>query len=151
MAILGIKSRGEIGARLRVIAGIATESARAWDEEERKTAWRRDPRKLSIRRLLALVALGAIGLALLRHPWYAFCDERAANHARMSASYRQPWNGSGATSPRVIAYGRVFRSPARLAVYRSAMRDYHARMQDKWQRAATLPWLALIPDGTPPP
>ncbi len=150
MAILGIKSRGEIGARLRVIAGIATESARAWDEEERRTAWRRDPRKLSLRRLLALVALGAIGLGLLRHPWYAFCDERAAYHARMSTSYRQPWTGrtSGAW---LIVYGRVFRSPAELAAYQSAMRDYHARMRDNWERAASLPWLALLPDETPPP
>jgi hypothetical protein len=148
MATLGIKSQGEIGARLRVIAGIAGESARVRDIEDKKAAWRSHPGRLTIRRLLVLVALGAVVMGACRYPWYAFCDAKAASHARMIGTYNKPWPGRSSRAW-AIMYDRVFRSPAELAAYQSQMRDYHSRMSDKWERAATLPWLAVLPDSPP--
>jgi hypothetical protein len=150
MTTLGIKSQGEIGARLRVIACIAGESARVRAIEDRKAAWRSHPGRLTIRRLLALVAVGALVLGTCRHPWYAFCDGRAAYHARMRTVYTKAWTGRTSRNW-VIVHNRVFRSPSELAAYQTGMRDYHSRMQEKWERAATLPWLAVLPDGPPPP
>jgi hypothetical protein len=148
MAIPGIKTREQIGARLRAIARIAGASARARAEEERRARRHSHPGRLTIGRLLVLVALGALGLATCRYPWYAFCDSRAEYHARMSGMYRRPWTARTSRAW-VIMYDRVFRSPAELAAYQSGMRDYHSRMRDKWERAATQPWLAVLPE-TPP-
>jgi len=53
----------------------------------------------------------------------------------------RPWP-TRSPRARAILYDRVFRSPAELAAYRSRMRDHHSRMRDKWERAATQPWLA---------
>jgi hypothetical protein len=150
MATLGIKTREQIAARLRVIARIATESTRVRAEEDRRAFLRSGPGHITIRRLLVLVALGALSLAAFRHPWSVFCDARAEYHTRMSSQYSKPWPGRTSRSW-VIMYDQVFQSSTELAAYQSQMRDYHARMRDKWERAATLPWLALIPETPPSP
>ncbi len=149
MAILGIKTREQIGARLRAIARIAGVSARERDEEERWAYRHSHPGRLTIGRLLVLVALGALALSACRYPWQAFCASQAEYHARMAGTYRKPWPGRTSRAW-AIMYGRVFRTAAELAAYQAGMRDHHSRMRDRWEHAATLPWLAVIPDAPPP-
>jgi hypothetical protein len=67
--MMGIRSRDELGRRLRTIARIAAVSRVASADEERKVASARDPRQLTIGQLILLVALWALGAAAWRLTW----------------------------------------------------------------------------------
>ena len=65
----GIRSRDQLGRRLRTIARIAAGCRAAGDDEERRTSSARDPRQLTIGQVMLLVALWALGVAAWRLTW----------------------------------------------------------------------------------
>jgi hypothetical protein len=67
MSTFGMKSRGDLGVRLRVIARIAADSRRAAEEQDASP--HRDPRQITLGQILLLVALWAIGAAAWRLAW----------------------------------------------------------------------------------
>jgi hypothetical protein len=69
MSLFGIRSREEIGARLRTVARIAVESRAERAAEERRAASRRDPRQITIGQIRLLVVLWALGFAAWRLNW----------------------------------------------------------------------------------
>lgn len=69
MSASDIRSREELGARLRKIARIAARCRAARPAEGREAAPPRDPRQITIGRVLLLVALWAVGLAAMRWTW----------------------------------------------------------------------------------
>ena len=78
MATLGIKSQGEIGARLgRSLA--SRESQATVDIEDQKAAWRTYPGRITIRRLLVLIAMGGVVMGnsqILSHLWPGYTVRR---------------------------------------------------------------------------
>ena len=141
MFTLGIKSRAEIGGRLRVISRIAAEAAVAADEQT--ALMQRNRRKVTIRQLMMLIALWAVVMGTWRlHRWCAYCIERAEYHGAQEALHRYPWPGAIIPAQAGLT-GKASRPRPELA-------DYHFRMRQKWERAAAWPWLSVEPDPPPP-
>jgi hypothetical protein len=65
----GVRSRDQLGRRLRTIARIAAGCRAARADEERRTSSTRDPRQLTISEVMLLVALWALGVAAWRLTW----------------------------------------------------------------------------------
>jgi hypothetical protein len=62
----GIRSREELGRRLRLIARTVAQNRAAMAAEDAKAASRRNPRQITIAQILFLVALRALGLTAWR-------------------------------------------------------------------------------------
>ena len=142
MAILGIRSRAELGGRLRSIACIAGDAVVASDRADEIA--RRNRRRVTIRQMMFLVAFWAVVLGAWRHcSWNAYCLERAQYHAGLEAFHSyEAWAGPVSPGPGGQPIGLTKRRPA-LAMY-------HARMRGKWERAAARPWVPVDPDPPPP-
>jgi hypothetical protein len=142
MAILGIKSRAELGGRLRSIARISGEAVVASDEADEVA--RRNRRRVTIRHIMFLVAFWAVVLGAWRHcQWNAYCVERARYHAGLEAFHSYAvWPGPVSTGQGGPQIGPMKQRPE-LAIY-------HSRMRRKWERAAARPWVSVEPDPPPP-
>jgi hypothetical protein len=93
--------------------------------------------KLTVRRLMVLVAIVAFGLVTFRR--VAYLRERAEYHA---------WNESGS-----MAYTDDARGPAgdtQRVERGELLAAYHARMRQKYERAIFFPWLPIEPDPPEP-
>jgi hypothetical protein len=116
--------------------------------------WPRSNVRMSMRRLMVAVALlgvvfGGVRLVQRRH----FCLARALRHEDRRTLLISTPQQVEHWEERLTSqwYGRTPPPPWPAGPpFVPAMADYHARMRDKWQRAARLPWLSVEPDPLEP-
>jgi hypothetical protein len=96
-------------------------------------------RRLSTRHLMMLIALVAVRLGAARL-WedVLYCRQKAAFHEDMAAFHRGRWPTNMASSDAALLAAVMRRRPE-LAVL-------HSRMREKWQEAASRPWISVEPD-----
>jgi hypothetical protein len=116
--------------------------------------WPRLNVRISLRKLMLAVALSAVvfeGVRLWQRSqdylWRAVCHEGSRTMLLSSPEQTAYWE------ERLTSqwYGRTPPPPWPAGPpFVPAMADYHARMRDKWARAARLPWLSVEPDPLTP-
>jgi hypothetical protein len=97
--------------------------------------------RFTMRRMMAAVAVVALGLAVVR--WKRSMDALSANYQHRALSHRVKVADD---------HFLMLRSPddSREDKWLDRRKAYRSAMAEKWNRAALFPWLPVEPDPPPP-